>query len=116
MYMTVEEYGKLSEKLSAAGFELVKISGDISRQRQLKEKKEIQAVQEAEALGDRAFSYILDKIKPGAVEREIALDLEFYMRRNGAGVWSSRRFARLGRGLRCRTGRQAARRLRRAIL
>lgn len=84
MYMTVEEYGKLSEKLSGAGFELVKISGEISRQRQLKEEKEIQAIQEAEALGDRAFSYILDKIKPGAVEREIALDLEFYMRRNGA--------------------------------
>jgi Xaa-Pro aminopeptidase len=35
-------------------------------------------------VGDDAYAYILDRLAPGRTEREIALDLEIFMRTNGA--------------------------------
>lgn len=63
-------------------------SKQISLPRQIKDEKEIKAISEAERLGDEAFSYIIKNIKPGKSEREIALLLEFFMRKNGATALS----------------------------
>lgn len=52
--------------------------------REVKEKGEIDRIRAAERLGDEAFSYILERISAGRRERDIALELEFFMRRNGA--------------------------------
>ncbi len=38
----------------------------------------------AEEIGDEAFSHVLNLIKPGMTEQEIAMELEFQMRRSGA--------------------------------
>jgi len=51
--------------------------------RAVKEPREIEAIQAAVDLADRAFSYIVERLR-GRTEREIALDLEFFMRREGA--------------------------------
>ncbi len=56
----------------------------ISEQRTCKEPQEIAAIKEAQRLTDQAFSHILNFIRPGVLEREIALELEFTMRRLGA--------------------------------
>lgn len=60
------------------------IDGWVEEIRQVKETDEIRRITDAAALTDRAFSHILDYIRPGRSEREVALELEFFMRRNGA--------------------------------
>lgn len=63
-------------------------SKTIKYPRRVKDKEEIRKIAQAEELGDRAFSYILDFIKAGKSEKEVAVELEFFMRRNGASKLS----------------------------
>lgn len=52
--------------------------------RAVKDKDEIEKIATAQDLNDRTFEHILAFIKPGATEREIAIEMEFFARRNGA--------------------------------
>ena len=52
--------------------------------RQVKDDEEIHRIEAAQELTDRAFDYILDHVRPGAAERDVALELEFFMRREGS--------------------------------
>lgn len=52
--------------------------------RQVKEPEEIERIAAAAAIADRAFDHMLEFIRPGVTEAEIALELEFTMRRNGS--------------------------------
>lgn len=57
---------------------------DPSVLRMQKDKKEISAIQKACELGDQTFTFILDKIKPGMTEREITLEMEWFIKKNHA--------------------------------
>ncbi|MHB8157602.1 MAG: M24 family metallopeptidase, partial [Desulfocucumaceae bacterium] len=52
--------------------------------RSVKDEEEIEKIIQAATLSDRAISYIIPFIKEGASERDIALEIEFYMRKQGA--------------------------------
>ena len=52
--------------------------------RSQKNRDELQAMKAAQQLTDETFEYILDYIRPGKTEKEIALEMEFYMRRRGS--------------------------------
>lgn len=52
--------------------------------RQVKSPAEIAHISAAQELTDRALDHILSVVKAGMSEREIALELEFFMRRNGS--------------------------------
>lgn len=52
--------------------------------RQSKEPEEVARIRAAQELTDRAFEHILDMVRPGAVERDIALELEVFMRKAGS--------------------------------
>ncbi len=52
--------------------------------RQVKEAEEIERIASAASIADRAFGSMLEFIRPGVTEAEIALELEFTMRRNGS--------------------------------
>jgi Xaa-Pro aminopeptidase len=52
--------------------------------RQVKEPHEIERIAAAAALTDDTFTHILSFVRAGVAERDIALELEFYMRRNGS--------------------------------
>ncbi len=52
--------------------------------RTVKTPEQIEAIRRAQALTDEGFAYILERIEAGRTEREVALDLEFAMRRAGA--------------------------------
>ena len=52
--------------------------------RQTKEAAEIERIAAAAALADQAMDHALGMLSPGLVEREIALQIEVFMRRNGA--------------------------------
>lgn len=81
-HITVKRLKRAEE--SAADKEFLPMQGRASSLREIKEKAEIDRIRAAERLGDEAFSYILGRIEQGRSEREIALELEFYMRKTGA--------------------------------
>lgn len=80
--ITVAEYNVMAEKL--ASFELVAAGKAISVMRSVKTDDEIACISRAQAITDRAFSQILQFIKPGMTEVEVAIELEYYMRKLGA--------------------------------
>lgn len=80
--MNLARYMKLCKACKAYSFEPA--SGSINTCRMVKDDAELARLAKAEAIGDAAFSYILDRIKPGITETEIALELEFFMKRQGA--------------------------------
>lgn len=94
-YVSVNQYRKRQRD---AGDEktLVPMQKRIDALRQIKDDEEIRRIAEAERIGDEAFSYILDKIKPGVTEREIALELEFFMKKQGAAALSFETIAASG--------------------
>lgn len=81
-YLTVGEKQRLEQKLQ--GKEFLPFQGSISNPRYIKDKEEIKKIKSAEALGDAAFEHILKIIKSGISEKDIALELEFFMKKNGA--------------------------------
>lgn len=52
--------------------------------RAIKEEDELEKLARAEAIGDKAFAYILTELKPGVTELAIAAKLEYYMKSHGA--------------------------------
>lgn len=64
--------------------ELVPVEGLIEELRVIKSDEEIQILKEAGKIVDDAFEHILSFIKPGVPEIDIANELEFFMRKQGA--------------------------------
>lgn len=85
--MSVKEYKRLRMRLGEHQ-DFVEMQKTINEQRRIKENAEIQKIAEAEKIGDEAFSYILNKIAVGRTEREIALELEVFMKKAGAAALS----------------------------
>jgi Xaa-Pro aminopeptidase len=65
-------------------FRLVGTTGIVETVREVKDQKEIARIQAAARIADLAFDYISGLIKPGMTEKEIALELDYFMLRNGA--------------------------------
>ena len=80
--MNLSRYLKLKEALKS--FDLVADSTVLNECRMVKDDNELELLKRAEAIGDAAFDHILSIIKPGITEREIAIELEFFMKRQGA--------------------------------
>lgn len=56
----------------------------INKLRSVKTEKEIEYIKKAQQIAEDAFKHILKFIKVGVTEKEIALELDFYMLKNGA--------------------------------
>ncbi len=61
-----------------------KLSRAVARLRAVKDEEEIDRIRAAQKITDDAFAYICGFIKEGRTEREVAAELEYFMRRNGA--------------------------------
>ncbi|OWR28769.1 Xaa-Pro dipeptidase [Saccharibacillus sp. O23] len=81
-HVTFATYRNYSEALQ--GVELVPVSGLVEGLRIFKDEHELAIMREAAVLADRTFSHILTKIRPGVTERELDLQMEMFMRENGA--------------------------------
>jgi Xaa-Pro aminopeptidase len=60
------------------------ISEILKNQRAVKLDYELDLISKAQSITDAAFAHILGFISPRVTERELALELEFFMRQNGA--------------------------------
>lgn len=64
--------------------ELVGVEGLVESLRAIKDEAEIAIMQEAAKIADAAYDHILTYVRPGITERDVAIELEFFMRRQGA--------------------------------
>ncbi len=60
----------------------------INTLRSVKAENEVESIVKAQRIAENAFEHILKFIKPGVTEKEIALELDFYMLRNGGEALS----------------------------
>ncbi len=82
-HLTCEAFGKLKEALP--GVEVTAEQSPLLKLRSIKSGEEVEKIAAAVRLADEAFAYALELVRPGAREKEIALELEFFMRKRGAG-------------------------------
>ncbi|PID16924.1 Xaa-Pro dipeptidase [Sporosarcina sp. P34] len=91
--MKIDTLGFEKEDLSYSQFEvydenikakLVPVAGLIEQLRLIKTPEEIEVLKQAAAIADAAFVYICSVIQAGKTELEIANELEFFMRKQGA--------------------------------
>ena len=77
-----EEYAALMPNVEVSTDDKMdKLIEDI---RAVKTDAEIESLKRAQALTDETFTYILDRIAAGRSERDVMLDMEFYMRKRGS--------------------------------
>lgn len=83
--MTVLSFNKLRESLTAV--EVLgddRVSGLIKKQREKKSQQELDSIAAAQKIADKTFSHILNFIKQGKTELDIAIEMEEFSRRNGS--------------------------------
>ena len=82
-YATFEAYKK-----SYSEFEFVDIGNNVEVLRQIKTPEEIQMMQKAQDITDLAFKHILSVLNPNMTELDVAVELEYAMRKNGASAFA----------------------------
>lgn len=80
-FMSVESYGLFSSKLEA---EMVPMKRLIEDLRLIKDEAEVELMQQAQSIADKAFDHILTFIKPGVTEIQVANELIRFMKEQGA--------------------------------
>ena len=78
-YADAEDY-----KAKVPSVRWIPARGLIETLREVKDEKEIAAMERAQRIAEKAFDQILGFISPDRTEREIALELEYYMRKYGS--------------------------------
>ena len=79
--VTYSTYNIINELISC---ELVPVTGLVEKLREVKTDDEIALIKEAIDITEKAYDYILGFVKPGVTEIEVANELDFYMRKEGA--------------------------------
>ncbi len=74
----------LRKSLRKVNIRLVPINGAVESQRRIKDAGEIQRIRKAVGIADATFEHILRLFQPGVAEWDIAMEVDFYIRRQGA--------------------------------
>lgn len=83
--VTVGKYKLLEKELSPVSVsEDSKFDRMLRDMRSVKSESELALIRQAQELTDKTFAYITDRITAGRTEREIMLDMEFFMRKLGS--------------------------------
>lgn len=86
-YMTVGRYDLFRKKFGEQQIELVadgRLDRHIGSLRVIKTQDELGKIAKAQRIAEDAYNELLNDIRPGVSEREIAARLEFYMKQKGA--------------------------------
>ncbi|MED1793989.1 Xaa-Pro peptidase family protein [Brevibacillus nitrificans] len=78
-FQTHQEWSKAFD-----GVELVATSGLLEKIRMFKDESEMAIIREAVRIAEAGFAHIQSYIRPGVREEDVALELEFFMRKQGA--------------------------------
>src|SRR6185503_13924013 len=81
--LKVDEYERLLKEVDK---NIVHPTHLIQKLRIKKTAEEIQAIKKACRLGDKAFSAILEKIRVGITEKELAFEMELFIKQQGADI------------------------------
>lgn len=81
--LTVEEFNRIS-KIADCPVSAEKTDGAINSLRRKKNEEEKNCILKAQAIAEKAFEHILTFISTDKTEKEIALELDFFMLKNGA--------------------------------
>ncbi len=81
--ISVADFSALCKNVSCE-FRAEKTDDLLTALRRKKSEEEKQKILKAQAIAEKAFDHILGFIKEGVTEREIALELDFFMLKNGA--------------------------------
>ncbi len=84
-FISVGLHRRLSDLFE--GIELSKsdtLDTKLNEMRAVKDGHELSLIKQAQSLTDKTFDYILNRIEIGKTEKQIALDMEFFMRSQGA--------------------------------
>lgn len=79
--VSFKDYNSYYEKFKC---ELVPLKGMVEELRAIKDENEINIMKKAANIADMAFEHILKYIQPGLTEMEIGLELEMFMKKQGA--------------------------------
>jgi len=85
--LSVAQARRFETAFAAYGAEAVlddSLDGVIRAQRMIKSPEEVKKIEASQEITDAAFRHILPYIREGVTERELALEIEFFMRKNGA--------------------------------
>jgi Xaa-Pro aminopeptidase len=84
--ISLSTYKELTDALSNTkkGISLVPTDGMVESLRAVKDKEEVKLLEKAAALVDAALEEILPQVKPGISEKELAWEIEGFLRRNGS--------------------------------
>ncbi|MFQ5814763.1 MAG: M24 family metallopeptidase, partial [Anaerolineae bacterium] len=87
-HLTVDQHREWQEvaedAVSTSEFELVPTKELVEMIRAVKDEDELGKIKKAIALADEAISHIVDFIEPGMTEKEVAWEMEVFMRTHGA--------------------------------
>lgn len=81
--VTISELESLQKKVKVAWIQTKDI---VERFRLIKTNEEITAIRKAAQITDRAFDFIRDRLRVGVSEKDIALELEFFIKKNSQDV------------------------------
>jgi Xaa-Pro aminopeptidase len=79
--VTLLQYNKMKSIFKC---ELLDIGSTVEKMRAIKSEREISLIREAQKITDSAYSYILGILSPKMTENDVACELEYFMRKNGA--------------------------------
>ncbi|MFN4072723.1 MAG: M24 family metallopeptidase [Thermus sp.] len=79
-------YAALERLRELAPAEWVPTRGVVERLRLKKTPEEVERIRKAQALAEEALAHALGLLRPGVLERDVALEIEFFLKRRGAEV------------------------------
>lgn len=80
--VTLSQHDDLVKRLP--GYRLNATKGAVEKLRRSKDACEVELIRRAVEIGDAALQWIAGRLRPGVTERTVALELESWMRANGA--------------------------------
>ena len=83
-YVTYAKYKEYMHKFKINS--LVETENIIEKQRMIKDEEEIKNLKTACEITDKCFSHLLEFIKPGMTEKEIAIEIDSYYNKHAEGV------------------------------
>lgn len=96
-YMQYKAFKDELNKAFLHGVVLFEMADNIDAMRMIKTRDELLLIERAEAIGDEAFTAVCKYVKEGMSEKEIALFLEYTMKKSGADGLSFDTIAASGR-------------------